>query len=91
MPRPIVTDTHCEALFASALQRSDAVTSEAVADAISRTIRQLGPSGCACVVAEEFGEHPETARDRMQWARQLVSELFAGCALPAAGTVPGAT
>ncbi len=86
MPRPIVTDTHCEALFASALQRSDAVTFEAVADAISRTIHQLGPAGCACRMAQEFGEHPEAARERMQWARQLVGEFFAGTALPATGT-----
>jgi len=86
MPRPIVIDTHCEALFASALQRSDAVTSEAVADAINRTMGQLGPGGCASLMAEEFGEHPEAARDRMRWARQLVSELFCGSALPAAGT-----
>ena len=58
MPRPIVTDTDCAALFASALQRSDAITVETVADAINRTIRQLGPGGCADRMAEEFGEHP---------------------------------
>ncbi len=90
MPRPIVTDTDCEALFASALQRSDAVTREAVADAISRAIGQLGPAGCASRMAEEFGDHPEAACDRMRWARQLVSELFAGSASPSAGTAQGA-
>ena len=90
MDRPIVTDTHCEALFASALQRSDAVTREAVADAISRTVGQLGAVGCAGRMAEEFGDHPEAARDRMQWARQVVSELLAGSGQPGTGTAQGA-
>jgi len=90
MPRPIVTDTDCEALFASALQRSDAITVDAVADAISRTIRQLGPGGCADRMAEEFGEHPEAACERMQWARQLVSEFFACSAASPSGTGQGA-
>ncbi len=90
MDRPVVTDMHCEALFASALQRSDAVTPEAVADAISRTVGQLGAVGCAGRMAEEFGEHPEAARDRMQWARQVVSELFASSGQSASGTAQGA-
>ncbi|MGO8961838.1 MAG: hypothetical protein ACLQFR_31380 [Streptosporangiaceae bacterium] len=85
-----MTDTVCEALFASALQRSDAVTAETVTDAISRTIRQLGPGGCASRMAEEFGEHPETACDRMRWVRQLVSEFFASSAVPPKGTAEGA-
>ena len=90
MSRPIVTNTDCEALFASALQRSDAATVDAVADAISRTIGQLGPMGCASRMAEEFGDHPEAACERMQWARQLVSEMFAGVGSPPAATAPGA-
>ena len=90
MPRPIVTDTDCAALFASALQRSDAITVETVADAINRTIRQLGPGGCADRMAEEFGEHPEAACERMQWARQLVSEFFGCRAASAADSAQGA-
>ena len=64
--------SRCEALFASALQESDAPGPQAVADAISSTIRQLGPAGCAGRMAQEFGDHPEQARDRMRWARQLL-------------------
>ena len=90
MARPIVTDTICEALFASALQRSDAATPEAVADAISHAMSLLGAAGCASRMAEEFGEHPEAACDRMQWVRELVCELFTGPASPATGTVQGA-
>jgi hypothetical protein len=90
MVRPIVTDTTCEALFASPLQRSDALTPEAVAEAISHAMTELGAAGCASRMAEEFGEHPEAACDRMQWARQLVSELFASSGLPASETAQGA-
>jgi hypothetical protein len=69
-----VNDARCEALFASGLQRSDAPTAEAVAHAISRTVRELGTRGCASQMAQEFGDHPEAALDRMRWIRQLVGE-----------------
>jgi hypothetical protein len=32
-------------------------------------------------MAQEFGDHPEAARDRMQWIRQLVGEVPA-CSCP---------
>jgi hypothetical protein len=83
MARKNLNDTICEALFASPLQRSDAPSLEAVAQVISGTIRQLGQDGCACRMAQEFGDHPEAALDRMRWVRQLVSELCASSALPA--------
>lgn len=69
-----LSDTHCEALFASGLQRSDALTADAVAEAIARTLRRLGPRGCAGVMAQEFGDHPEVAGDRMRWIRQLATQ-----------------
>jgi hypothetical protein len=69
-----VNDARCTALFASGLQRSDAPTSEAVAEAVSRAIRQFGVRGCAGRMAQEFGDHPEAAMDRMRWIRQLVRE-----------------
>jgi hypothetical protein len=67
-----VTDVRCEALFASALQRSDAVTAETVAEAIGRAVSQFGSAGCASRMAQEFGDHPETATERMRWVRELV-------------------
>lgn len=73
--------SRCEALFASTLQESDAPTPQAVADAISSTIRQLGLGGCTGRMAHEFGDHPEQARDRMRWARQLL-----GASTATAGT-----
>ena len=69
------TDERCEALFASALQRSEAPSASVVAREISRTLGELGTDGCACRVAQEFGDHPESARDRMRWARQAVAAL----------------
>jgi hypothetical protein len=82
MTRRNVNDVQCEALFASALQGSDAVTADAATAAISGTIQRLGPDGCASRMAQEFGDHPEEARDRMRWARHLVSELSPGPAGP---------
>ncbi len=77
MTRLDVNVARCEALFASGLQRSDALTAAAVAEAISRTVRQFGVGGCVSLVAQEFGDHPEEARDRMRWACQLIGEMSA--------------
>jgi hypothetical protein len=65
-----------EALFASALQRSDQAGAEQVRQAIAGAVRALGSRGCAARVAQEFGDHPETAVARMRWARRLVDETF---------------
>jgi len=69
-----VDDARCEALFASRLQRSDAPDAEAVAEAIRATIRRFGTRGCAGRMAQEFGDHPEEAAERMRWVRQLVAD-----------------
>jgi len=34
-------------------------------------------------VAQEFGDHPEAAVDRMRWARAVADELFASPPAPA--------
>jgi hypothetical protein len=84
MTRLNVNDARCEALFASGLQPSDDPTGAEVAEVISRTVRQLGIRGCAGRMAQEFGDHPEAAVDRMRWARRLVGEACAASArLPA--------
>jgi hypothetical protein len=67
-----INAVRCEALFASALQRSDRPTPADVRLAITRTVRELGTGGCAARVAQEFGDHPEVALSRMLWARELV-------------------
>jgi len=71
-----VADARCAALFASALQRSDTLTAEAVEAAIISAVSRLGPEGCAGEVAQEFGDHPETACERMRWARDLLGQLL---------------
>jgi hypothetical protein len=83
MTPPAERDARCEALFASGMQRSDAVTPDMVTEAISRTVSELGVGGCASQMAQEFGDHPEAASERMRWARSLVGDLSAA-PLPAA-------
>ncbi|HEV3289736.1 MAG TPA: hypothetical protein VG123_12145 [Streptosporangiaceae bacterium] len=61
-PRLNADDAWCEALFASALQRSDAPAAESVAAAISRSVRRFGTRGCVSRMAQEFGDHPPGGR-----------------------------
>jgi hypothetical protein len=83
MTRLNVIDARCEALFAFGLQCSDEPTAQEVAAAISRAVRELGTRGCAARMAQEFGDHPEAACDRMRWARQVVAGLHAARPAPA--------
>jgi hypothetical protein len=78
MDRLDVTDARCEALFASQLQQSDAPTAPAVVEAIRQAVQRVGVHGCAARMAQEFGDHPEVAVERMRWARQVVGAVFAG-------------
>ncbi|HEY2794022.1 MAG TPA: hypothetical protein VGJ28_16770 [Micromonosporaceae bacterium] len=57
-----------EALFASALQPSECPTPAQIRQAIHATILRHTELGCATVVAEEYGEHPLEAMQRMRWA-----------------------
>jgi hypothetical protein len=77
MTRLNMHDSRCEALFASGLQRSDTPTAEAVAEAIRRAVREFGLRGCVGRMAQEFGDHPEVAADRMRWVRRLADQVFA--------------
>jgi hypothetical protein len=69
-------DVRSEALFVSALQPSEEPTAAQVRDAIARTVRTHGTRGCAARVAQEFGDTPHAAVNRMRWARQTVAEIF---------------
>ena len=77
-----VSAARADALFASALQRSDEPTAVQVKQAIAAATRAFGDLGCAARVAQEYGEHPETAVTRMRWARAMVGSAF-GAAQPA--------
>ena len=65
------------ALFASVLQRSDNPSAGQLRKAIAAAVRAYGDSGCVQRVAQEFGDHPEAAVNRMRWARAVADELFA--------------
>jgi hypothetical protein len=66
------------ALFVSALQRSAEPSTDQVRRAVAVTVREFGSRGCAERVAQEFGDHPETAVARMRWARATTGAAFAG-------------
>ena len=69
----LTTADKAEVLFASPLQPSDEPTSKQVSNAILNTLRANGGiRGCVSLVAAEFGEHPDTACRRMQWALGLI-------------------
>src|SRR6266700_3147749 len=71
------TAVWAEALFASVLQRSDRPSPGQVRKAIAAVVRARGSRGCAELVAQEFGDHPETAVERMCSARAVVGDVFA--------------
>jgi hypothetical protein len=66
-----------DAVFVSGLQRRDELSAGQVRQAAGEAIRAFGCSGCAGRVAQEFGDHPETAVTRMRWALGVAREVFA--------------
>ena len=81
-----------DALFVSALQRSDEPDAEQVRRAVAAAVSAFGAPGCTELVAQEFGDHPETAVIRMRWACMAVREAFGDPGsepVPALDTPPG--
>jgi hypothetical protein len=88
----------CQALFTSGLQRSDAPGADGVAAAIRSAVARFSIGGCTGRMAQEFGDHPEAAAERMRWARSLpglatrtFSPPTVGRALPAGHYRDGTT
>jgi len=77
MPGVSSSARQADAIFASALQRGDEPSARQVRRAAAAAIRAFGYSGCAERVAQEFGDHPETAVIRMRWARAVAREAIA--------------
>jgi len=73
---PRVWAARADALFVSALQRSEQPSARQVRQAIATTLRRFGDRGCTDQVAQEFGEHPELAVARMRWARRAVAAAY---------------
>jgi hypothetical protein len=70
-----VTALRADALFVSALQRSDELSPSQIRQAVAVAVDKYGVAGCAGRVAHEFGDHPDTAAVRMCWARAVVAGL----------------
>jgi hypothetical protein len=87
MPCSSSSAFRADAIFVSGLQRGDEPAAGQVRHAVAALIRAFGCSGCAGRVAQEFGDHPETAVIRMRWARWAAREAFAD---PAPGPGPAA-
>jgi hypothetical protein len=73
---PCIAVVRTDALFVSAVQRSDEPRAIQVRHAVAAAVRRFGPRGCAERVAQEFGDHPEIAAARMRWARQQIAQVF---------------
>jgi len=82
MAAPLIHTARSAALFCSQLSACDlphdtglgpAEVTAAVAAALAS---HGGSPGCAARVAAEYGDHPETASARMQWALQVVQRAF---------------
>ena len=76
MPRLSSSVFRADAIFVSGLQRSDEPSADQVRLTVAAAIRAFGYSGCAERVAQEFGDHSETAVIRMRWARAVTHEAF---------------
>ena len=72
----LTDDVRTDALFVSDLQRSQHPTPESIRAAVIAAVDRLGENGCAALVAQEFGEHPDCAPGRMQWAWHAVRGAF---------------
>jgi hypothetical protein len=71
-----ISAARADALFVSALQRSEELSTGQVRQAVASAVREFGSQGCAERVAQEFGDHPDTAVARMRWARMVAAEAF---------------
>jgi hypothetical protein len=65
-----VEELAAEALFVSHLQPSECPSRKTLEDTVTAMILQHGTEGCAGEVAEEFGDHPESAVRRMCWVNE---------------------
>lgn len=61
-----------EALFASQLRPADHPDRAQIERAIDDSLHALGVTGCVGAVAQEFGDHPESAVARMRWVLTVV-------------------
>jgi hypothetical protein len=71
-----IADARAEALFVSTLQPSSRATRREIRDVIAGVVRAHGSRAVAARVAQEFGDHPEAAAARMEWAASVVAATY---------------
>jgi hypothetical protein len=59
------------------------------AEAIAATVLQFGMDGCLDRMAQEFGDHPDTAAARMRWICQFTAQMPIWPQRPAGAGHPG--
>ncbi len=83
-----ISAVRADALFVSALQRSEEPSTGQVRQAVAAAVRAFGGRGCAERVAQEFGDHPEAAAERMRWACTVTGKVFGSRGQRPAGARP---
>ncbi|GIF13377.1 hypothetical protein Ate01nite_34090 [Actinoplanes teichomyceticus] len=75
--RTLLTAARSEALFASDLSAAEHHSRAQIDAAIRHAVRAYGGTrGCAGEVAQAYGDHPETAVQRMCWACAVVEQTY---------------
>ena len=65
------------AVFVSDMSCHAEVTDAVTTAAIQRAMHAFGGTrGCTAAAASEYGEHPDTASERVRWARNVVTALY---------------
>ncbi|MET7398276.1 hypothetical protein ABZS66_32780 [Dactylosporangium sp. NPDC005572] len=64
------------ALFVSDASASGDLDDATIRDTVHHTLDQLGPDECYARAAEVFGDRPEVALGRIQWARELCARAL---------------
>lgn len=85
MARDHLIAARAEALFASDLSIHSHPSEATVTAAIRRAVRAHGGiRGCVGEVGAAYGDYPETAAERMRWARQVIEAISSGTTLAGA-------
>ncbi|GIH97885.1 hypothetical protein ACFFMN_40345 [Planobispora siamensis] len=77
MSTEISKTVRAEALALAPVSATALLDRETADTAILQVIDQHGgEAGCVAAFAQEFGEHPELACERMRWASSVVDSLY---------------
>ncbi len=77
MTTTMLTTARTHALFVSPLSESAELKRAEIEAAIQAMVRfHHGTRGCTAEVALSYGDHPDLAVRRMQWARRMVATTF---------------